>query len=306
MGGGHAHYVIVDGREHRVWSRRHGAHTLFHDVMWGPERTIDFIQGQFGGTSDSWMNSVWWEGVALLHVRRRRMLVHTWEDVPGPRRDTSVLEIRAWLRITRALWPRWEVSWAARELFEVMDHLGLPYDTVLYLDEPPPPLRTQWAQPPTEDDDLSCVALTLVAVRDASGRLSFSGLWGAAMEGPLLAGPDVMLLPQEESIPFAVLEAVPRNGAYIDATARRLHWWSLDCPHDPRAAARTWAGWTLVDHGDAFEEVVDVIGPELLLRPPAGEEAVLRRVAGWFDQDAPAADRQTLRKALATLGLITP
>jgi hypothetical protein len=306
MGGGHAHYVIVDGRRHRVWSRRHGARTLFHDVMWGPERTIDFIQAQSGGTSDAWMNSVWWEGVALLDVRRRRMLVHTRQDVAGRRRDTSVLEIRAWLRITRALWPRWEVSWAARELFEVMDHLGLPYDTVLYLDEPPPPLRAQWALPPTEDDDLSQVAPTLVAVRDAAGRLSFSGLWGAAMDGPLLAGPDTMLTPQDESVPFAALESVPRNGAYIDATARTLHWWSLDCPHAPRTAARTWAGWSLVDHGDAFEEVADLIGPELLLQPPAGEQTVLHRVAGWFDQDASDTDRPSLRKALGTLGVVMP
>ncbi|MFC5754736.1 hypothetical protein [Actinomadura rugatobispora] len=297
MGGGHAHYVIVDGKELGVWWRRRGAHTLFHDVMWGPDRTIDFIRSQSGGTSASWMNSVWWEGVALLDLRRRRMLVHSGQDVAGPQRDTSVLEIRAWLRVAHALWPRWTVTWAARELFEVMDYLGLPYDTVLYLDEPPRPQRVQWALPPAEDDDLSCVALTLVAVRDASGRLSFSGLWCDGMEGPLLAGPEIMLVPQEESVPFAALESVPRNGVYIDATTRRLDWWSLDAPHDPRTAARTWTGWTLIDHGDAFEEVIDLIGPEILLQPPSGE----RRIARWFDEDTrDPADRRALRKALIT------
>ena len=42
-----------------------------------------------------------------------------------------------------------------------------------------------------------------------------------------------------------------------------------------------WPGWELTDHGDAFEEVAALVGPELLLDVDR-EEEVFREVAGLF------------------------
>ncbi|MFI6710074.1 hypothetical protein ACIBF7_26800 [Nonomuraea sp. NPDC050478] len=291
MSGGHAHYVIVDGSGHRVWSRDRAAETLYHDLLRGPDRVIAFIREQRGGHRDHWMNSIWWQGVALLDLPARRLLVHTDQWIPGPDRHTSVLEVRAWLRLVAALWPGWTVTWAARGLHQVMDYLALPYDTVLYLDETPAP-RARWAQAPAEDD-LSAVADVLIAARDGE-RLSFGGWWAAGLAEPLLAGPGVLLTPQEEAVPFAALENVPWNGLYVDAPGRRLDWWSLDCSLDPRDLPARWPGWELTDHGDAFEEVAALIGPELLLDVDT-EEEVFRRVAAWFVADAAPDGREALR-----------
>ncbi|TDC44873.1 hypothetical protein E1281_32325 [Actinomadura sp. KC345] len=265
MGGGHAHYVVLDGKQRRVWSRRRGALSLFTDVLWGPERTLEFIQSQEGGTPDFWMNSVWWQGVLLVDLRKRQMLVHTFHEMDD--HHTSVHEIRAWLRIVRGLWPRgWEIAWIPRGLHEVMDHLGLPYDTVLYLDEPMiAPPRSQWALPPAEDDDLAAAAETVVAVRGTGGRLSFGGLWINGMDEMLLHGPARLEIEQEEAADCAVLGAVPRNGAYLDVGSRRLDWWALDCPHDRRLVESQWTGWTLTDHGDDYAEVARLAGPDFVI-----------------------------------------
>lgn len=264
MSGGHAHYVIVDHDGHRVWSRHRGANSLCTDLLRGPESMIEFIREQKGGTRDFWMNSVWWQGVVLLDLRRRRMLVQFVDETFEP----SLPEIRAWLRIVSAQWPRWEVAWAARGLHEVMDYLGLPYDTVLYLDDPPEPLLEGWWGPPSSDEDPSEVPETLIAVRDVEGRLSFGSAWILTPDELLLAGPDVLLARQEEATGSAVLEVVPHNGLYVDAPGRRVHWWATLLPLDPRALDGPWRGWTLTDHGDAYEEVAALIGPDLLIDPP--------------------------------------
>ncbi|MGI5162821.1 hypothetical protein ACQEU3_00480 [Spirillospora sp. CA-253888] len=114
MGGGHAHYVIMDGDGHRVWSRRRGAYDIFRDLTLGPERMVSFIRAQDGGTPDDWMNSVWWEGAVLLDLRRRLLLVHTNQEMPGLPCDTSIPHIRAWLGLVGSRWPGWRVTWAAR------------------------------------------------------------------------------------------------------------------------------------------------------------------------------------------------
>ncbi|WP_157419683.1 hypothetical protein [Actinomadura kijaniata] len=286
MGGGHAHYVILDRDGPRVWSRDRGAHSLLGDLLNGPERTVAFIRDQRGGTPDFWMNAVWWTGFALLDLRRRLLLVHTVEDIPGYEPGTSVLEIRAWLELAENAWPRWRVAWATRGLYEVMDRLGLPYDTVRYLDDPLSLPAGQWASAPVDDDDPSTVAGTVIAVRDATGRLSFGGWWGGCLAEPLMAGPAPLLTPQDEATPCAVLAAVPRGGALLDARERRLDWWSVDCPMDLRRLDDAWRGWTLTDHGDAFEEVAALTGPDLLLESAPREE-VLRRVRAALGVRAP-------------------
>jgi hypothetical protein len=253
MSGGTMHYVLVEGDRHRVWRRCRGARSLFGDLLWGPDRTVAFIQEQEGGAPDSWPESIRCEGVVLVDVRRRRMLVYT------DRMDWTIPELRKWLKVLRARWKRWEVAWAPRGGYEVMDYLGLPYGTAAA----PWPLRRQWAQAPAEADDLSIVASNLIAVRN--GRLSFCGSWCCGLEEPLLAGPGALMAEQDEAVPFAVLEAVPWNGAYVDAEHRRLHWWAVDCRLGLGDLERAWPGWTLRDHGDAYEEVAALIGPELLI-----------------------------------------
>ncbi|MFF4237951.1 hypothetical protein ACFYYL_18915 [Actinomadura geliboluensis] len=57
------------------------------------------------------------------------------------------------------------------------------------LDDPPLTLRAQWAGAPREDDDLSTVAETLVAVRTEAG-LAFAGTWAHRTSDVLLAGPE--------------------------------------------------------------------------------------------------------------------
>jgi hypothetical protein len=278
MSGGHAHYVIADRDGHRVWSRIRGAYTLWHDVLRGPDATIGFIRDQKGGTADFWMNSVWWNAVLLLDLPRRTMLVHVMDDV----RDPSIPEIRVWLRVVRALWPGWEVTWATRSLHAVMEYLGLPYGTVTYLDDPPFPQRPQWGGAPVEDEDLSVVAETLVAVRTESG-VGFAGDWGQRMSDVLLAGPDVLLVPQREATASAAMEAVPNNGLLVDAPNRRADWWASDLPIGADALPGPWQGWTLTDHGDAYEEVAALIGPELLIEPPADPAG---GVLSWLERNA--------------------
>ncbi|MFC4061892.1 hypothetical protein ACFOWE_26625 [Planomonospora corallina] len=293
MSAGNAHYVVVDRHGHRVWSQHGGAATFHRDLLWGPERTLDFIHRQRGGHAAFWMNSVWWQAVALLDLHERRLFVHTEREIAGYPR-TGLREIRAWLEIMAALWPGWTVTWAPRGLYQIMEYLGLPYDTVLYLDEPPSPLTGQWAQAPTEDDDLTRVASALITVRDQDGRLSFRGCWASGLAEPLLSGPATLASHQEEALEFAVLESIPWSGAFLDVPARRLDWWSLDCLLDPAWLAPQWSGWTLTDHGDAFEEVAALIGPELLL--DAGtDDGTLRRVADWFARHtADSHDRERL------------
>ncbi|WP_449061904.1 hypothetical protein [Planomonospora algeriensis] len=280
MSAGNAHYVVVDRGGHRVWSRRGAAATFHRDLLWGPERTLDFIRRQQGGHAAFWMNSVWWRAVALLDLHERRLLVHTEHEIAGYP-GTGLREVRAWLRIMAALWPGWTVTWVPRGLYQVMEYLGLPYDTVRYLDEPPSPLAGQWALPPAEEDDLARVAPTLVAVRDGDGRLSFGGCWASGLAEALLAGPAVLASAQEEATGFAALESVPWSGAFLDVPGRRLDWWSLDCLLDPAWPAHHWRGWTLTDHGDAFEEVAALIGPELLLDAGTDDD-VLRGLTDWF------------------------
>ncbi|GAA1784486.1 hypothetical protein GCM10009735_14460 [Actinomadura chokoriensis] len=44
-----------------------------------------------------------------------------------------------------------------------------------------------------------------------------------------------------------------------------------------------WRGWTLTDHGDAYEEVAALIGPELRIEPPpdpAGD------ILYWLERNA--------------------
>ncbi|HLU75913.1 MAG TPA: hypothetical protein VKZ82_27300 [Nonomuraea sp.] len=279
MGGGHAHYVVVDGAGHRVWSRHRAAEDLYGDLLRGPDAMMAFIREQKGGHRDFWMNALLWHGVALLDLRRRLLLVQTYQWIPG-REVTSVLEIRAWLRLVRAAWPGWTVTWVPRGLHQVMEYLGLPYETVLDMNARQAP-RADWALAPVQEDDLSVSADVVIAVRDVEGRLSFGGWWCGGLDEPLMAGPEVLLIPQDEAVPFAVLESVSWSGLYVDAPRRRLDWWSLDWPLDPRELPVRWPGWELTDHGDAFEEVAALVGPELLL-DVGGEEEVFREVAGLF------------------------
>ncbi|MBG0826353.1 hypothetical protein HS041_00965 [Planomonospora sp. ID67723] len=99
---------------------------------------------------------------------------------------------------------------------------------------------------------------------------------------------------QEEATGSAVLESIPWSGAFLDVPGRRLDWWSLDCLLDPEWPAHLWRDWRLTDHGDAFEEVAALVGPELLLDAGTDDDA-LRRVADWFAHGtADPGDRERL------------
>ncbi|MFI6582649.1 hypothetical protein [Embleya sp. NPDC050493] len=271
MGGGHAHHVIVDRGGHRVWSQERGAWRLYADLLRGPVEFPRFVRTLPGGTPDFWMNSVRWQGVVLVDLPRRRLFVHsTAEIAPNFGAPCDLPEIRAWLGMLRQAWSGWEVAWIARGLYEVMDRLGLPYPTVAYLDDPPRGLARQWALAPTEDDDPGRVGRVLCAVRSRDGALSFAGSWARDMADHLCAGPDAHLRSQHDVADFTVLESVPWSGLHLDAPNRRLDWWSLDTPLDPARLPQAWEGWTLTDHGDAYEDVVRLIGPELLI--DAGDE----------------------------------
>lgn len=276
MGIGHAHYVIAERGGHRVWSRHRGAATFHRDLLRGPDDLIAFVRDQ---EETGWMNAVWWQAVAVLDVPRRLLLVHCDLEIPCPEWRTSLLEIRAWLELVAARWPGWTVTWATRRLHQVMDHLGLGYDTVGHLADPPSPLPAQWGQDPEDDDGVA--ADTLVAVRDARGSLSFTGRWVSDLADVLLAGPGVLLVPQERAAPFAIPGAVPWSGVHLDAVSRTLDWWSLHCSLPLPLLAARWPGWTVTGHGDAYEEVAALIGPELLL-DPGDHDLVRRRVTEWF------------------------
>ncbi|MQY03486.1 hypothetical protein [Actinomadura macrotermitis] len=296
MSGGHAHYVIVDANGYRVWSGHRGAHSIQHDVLWGPERTVGFIERQDGGTPDHWMNSVWWQGAVLVDLRKRHLLVYSQLFIECEPLG-SIPELRFWLRILREMWPRWQVTWATRGLYEVMDYLGLPYSTVMYLDEPSE-LTDQWGFEPMLEVDLPESSADLLAIRDAAGRLSFTGGWEGDLGPYLLAGPEALLVPQDRAMPSANMIEVPWSGLYMDAPARRADWWSIDCGLDPRRLPAIWPGWTLTDHGDDYETVAELIGPELLIEHPPDS---VGRFADELVGRASASDRPVLRRVIDRL-----
>ncbi|MFI7106182.1 hypothetical protein ACIBK9_07755 [Nonomuraea sp. NPDC050227] len=65
-----------------------------------------------------------------------------------------------------------------------------------------------------------------VAVLDVSRRLLLVHC-SLEIRGPVwrTSVPEI----RERATPFAALEAVPWNGVHLDAAARTLDWWSLDC-----------------------------------------------------------------------------
>ncbi|RFU40844.1 hypothetical protein DZF91_15035 [Actinomadura logoneensis] len=93
----------------------------------------------------------------------------------------------------------------------------------------------------------------------------FAGRWSPGLEQVLLAGPGVVLAERHRGQQSAVLEAIPWSGICMDVPRRRLDWWSLECAIEVEAVNARWPGWTLTDHGDRFEDVTPLAGPELLI-----------------------------------------
>ncbi|CAM3733926.1 hypothetical protein GCM10009799_00930 [Nocardiopsis rhodophaea] len=302
--GSRAHYVIKEGRHHRVFYSQWGGDDIELDLIPGPDAALRFAERQHA--AEGWVDEVMCDGAALLDREERRLL---WF---GFCRDDSSYRA-AVLRVLERTWAGWRVEWAHNGLADLLAALGEDTEQVLAPRELPVPedLRTPEEfmaampgftfnpeiYPPgsqlpatlplgpfpieefTEAD--ASGSPRLVTVRSGGEVRAYASSSGVAaiIENGLHA-----LDTLATWTPVTRLARMPISGVHLDADARTAGVWTGRVLYqEPLRSADAWPGWKWEVWGDDYSEqlrradgAVDVPEPDV--------PAALDRLGARFEE----------------------
>jgi hypothetical protein len=115
--GHRANYVLRERGQAAIHYSQWGAVGLPQDLLAGPDAFIAMVRDC--RVEDRLMDSIFAEGVALVDLDRRELLV--WA---GKVLRYMVAPRSAWLELVRASWPGWRVEWSRRGVVGVAAALG--------------------------------------------------------------------------------------------------------------------------------------------------------------------------------------
>jgi hypothetical protein len=246
--GHRANLLIVEGREYSLYYSHWCAYTITSDLFWGSQHALDFIREQRAVEKSEWLDDVWAEGGAVIDSSNRILLLYGSYDFLY-----DVPLRRIYLEMLRRVWRGWEIRWADEGIADIADYVGYPRSNVIttckseYIpNELSLPQEREWT-------DL------VGSVRTAEGRLELFPLAGD-VEFYLCDGPGLdKKIKRTTSFEFIPLDewiedGFPSSGFHVDKKAKRLDYWAANDVADiPRRIARSWQGWEVTWHRDAFE-----------------------------------------------------
>jgi hypothetical protein len=265
--GQRANFVLVEGREYRLFYSHWCANTLPRDLFWGPEHAVVFIRIQRAVDDSGWLDEVWAEGGALLDLDQKQFLLYGGEDVLY-----DVPLRRIYFEMLGQVWKGWTVRWAHEGIADLADYVGYPRDRVLTKKDQDstdvtltPPEQKDWT------DLVGSVRFDDVTVRfyPLAGDVAFYLSRGSKLVNNLRPADGVsQLLLDEWKIEF------PSGGFHLDLPAQRLEFWvARDAPDIQNRVETAWPGWETRWHHDHYERQLE--RTEGLLRFPFPDRQAL-------------------------------
>jgi hypothetical protein len=243
--GQRANYAIVEAGQYRLFYHHWGAESIDRDLFWGPEHVLAFIRAQRELAPDKWLDDVWCEGGAVVHLDARVLTFFgnadgVWEIQPR----------RLYLRLLARPWVGWTIRWAHEGIADLADAVGYPRERVVSErittgDSPP------FEQPAMDGGSIDAA----ISVADEADGLRIYPARHFSKE-ELLAGPRFLeglegLKPQKMLMP--PLEP-QKDGVHINRQARTLDFWTSHGSAGFGERVRSvWPGWTVTWHQDEFE-----------------------------------------------------
>ena len=254
-----ASYIFIDRERTRLFVDRWGARYCCHWLFWG----ADLLEPMVRGLEPDFEDGVpgWAEGGMTVDLQAKRL---TWFCEDPVYDCLSTIEVL--LPLQRALWPGWEVHWAARGLDDLLSLAGLPAKPMDY--QAYEARRSEFRETTPGGPVLDVAELYeqtfvqalfepegepfgVASLREPDGRRKLLPLRDGDIEELFEFGPIRLLdgLGARVSHPSVVLPAqaqLAQGGFDIDPMTRTLRYWSSDSVWSGYFP-KVWEGWTLVD-----------------------------------------------------------
>lgn len=244
--GQRANLILVNDGKYDLYYSHWCANTLPGDLFWGPEEALSFIKQQ--QLTDEWLDDRWAEGGVMMDLDRKFMLWYGGEDILY-----DIPLRRQLFALMQPLWSGWEQQWAKGGIIDMARYLNYPLEQVRSVE--------YTADLPSfiEPEQKGGFIRTIASLVFSNGEMRIFPIH-ATFDEYLLAGESFLqaidpALGQEKLVVAESTEDFPDQGFHLDMVRQTLDIWYAGAESDliPHVK-KCWAGWTVTDLGDQYEQ----------------------------------------------------
>lgn len=268
--------ILVDESGYTV-HKCHCALTLLQLIFWGSEFVISYIKQH--EPTNHWYDLVDDEGSVLIDIHHKVIILHGGEYI-----SRNIPRRRLYLELMSYVWDGWEIRWAYQGVFDMLDYLNLPRQTLDYkstyrlddsylesLDEDG--LSDEWPDAVISIRFVNNDVIVQYAI-DTYEVLQF----GKKLIDKLHDVGKLTELTWKDHDP-----EFPIQGVHIDVPRKHVYFWSSwSIPH-PDEYQRTWRRWKLTWLKDNFEKHIELTDNRLKLPIPSNE-VILQHLRAYLLQ----------------------
>ncbi|TSD47317.1 hypothetical protein FFI94_014890 [Rhodococcus sp. KBS0724] len=262
--GNRANIVVIDD-EVELYYSHWAANTLRFDLAWGPEHGLRFARSQSAcdaSDPESWLDTTWCEGVALIDVGRKVLAIGDSE---------AGLERRLLHQLHQRTWNGWKVVWAPDSLCSIYDYLDIDRGRAHSWEESG--VAASGSEPLSErqryarfwDEDQGKRGGILLSTRNAGSVRMWTT--NGHIEDEFLIGPEIFAgYEPDPVVPVIIDNEDPTGGIHIDFDAATISMWNSGITETDihYLAPQIWPGFTLVRWYDRFEAHNKALGFEIV------------------------------------------
>lgn len=240
--GQRANLVVVENGVRTLHYDHWCANLLDVELFWGPRLAVAFARAHdVVDEANGWLDTVWCEGAALIHVDGKRLVWYGGEDI-----KYDVQLRRAHGALMARTWPDWQLAWAHEGILSIADALDLPRARFRAGEDGE-------VRPFHKSGDPAFDSLA-ITVRRPGGTIASARLSGDATS--LRTGPALVLAvaPHLAEGPLVWDGEPPTGGVHLDLAARTIDtWWAIETDDLLPHVVPAWPGWKVRWHRDDLD-----------------------------------------------------
>ncbi len=275
--------LLVDESGYELYYCQWCALSLVKEFFWGPEYAFRYIK-QLPPAANSWLDTVWAEGGAVLDTHRNRMMLFGGEEI-----NYDIPLRRVYLELLQLIWEGWQVEWAYNGIIDLAEYVDYPRERVhtpkskgsgtIKLSLPGEP---EWTT-------------TIASIRLRDGTIRIIPLEG--MHNPLIGGKQLIpVLKTEAKLDHFSMDSTgadfPFEGFHIDEGKQDLYIWSAQPDGLIEDIRPYWEEWEIHWLKDNYETHIALTDNRITFQDRSTEELLSslksilvseeRSIVDWF------------------------